>query len=1486
MTPPAAPSNLSSGSSDTTRTIISGRAEPDSTITIRDAAGNEVGTGTTLADGTWSVTLYQPLINSEALDVVATDAAGNASLSSTVAAPDLTPPAAPTNLSSDSSDTTRTIISGRAEPDSTITILGPDGTEVGTGTVEPDGNWSVNLDSSFTNGEVLTAIASDAKGNKSTPATVEAPDTTAPSVPEGLVVSSSGLEVSGTGEAGSTIKIFVPDGTEVGTGTVDPDGNWSVNLDSSFTNGEILTAIASDAKGNKSTPATVEAPDTAAPSVPEGLVVSSSGLEVSGTGEAGSTIKIFVPDGTEVGTGTVDPDGNWSVNLDSSFTNGEILTAIASDAKGNKSTPATVEAHDTTVPDAPVISTSVAIDSDGMPFEISSGGLTRFKTLKLTGTAEPAAIITISYLGRMETFEANEDGAWSFTPGDLADGEHHFEISATDAAGNTGQPTPFTLTIDTVAPDAPLIESGWDNVGATQGSLHDGASTDDTTPTLNGTAEAGARISIFHGETFIGNADVDTNGQWSFTTPELPNGNHSFTVTATDAAGNPSLASTLFELTVGTEAPAVPSDIQISWRAMPHVSGKADFAGSVTILHGDDLLGQVETDPDGYWETDEVATWLQAAGLPEGNYGLTAIAIDSEGTSESPSTVNIFPRAMLTISGKAEAGSIVTIFHGPTRLAEVQADENGNWQKDSYGKWLNDYVLPDGNNRLTAIATDAAGNESGSYEFDLLIDQQEPPKPLITNAVEDLSDTPVAMGLGGYTRDSTPTLTGTAEGGAIIKIYEVVSFDDSTYLGYVVADSVTGEWSFTPKVLGDGVHVFFVEAIDAYGNKSEPSDGFELKVDTIAPELLSAETSSDGATLVLTYDEALDASNAPLADSFVVHVDDNQVDVTDVTVVDASVVLSLASPVLHGAVVSVTYTDPSVDDDGEALQDAVGNDAASLAATPVTNTVPDTTGPVLVSAVTSSNGYWLVLTYDEALANSNSVASFVVNVNDTPVWVFEMTVQDDRVELALASPVLHGDTVTVDYLRPPAGHGRSPIMDVHGNEASNLTGAQVTNQAMLLPYDIKVSSNDEAKPGYTNDSTPAISGKAAAGSIITIYDGGQVLGVVEADGEGNWQTDADGEWLRGSTLHDAVYRLTATATDATGNTSGYSGIFELTVDTIAPSVPKIDSAFFFQRPPLVGGAEYTLLTGTSDAGAVVKVYSSLGEKPFLGSIVADVSGKWTIRFEPPAASKDGVVVTATDAAGNSSVYSDSVVPTPTFGPGPQGFSFSDDNGLSIAMDGSADDMTPLFSGTTEAGRPMTAFGGATAEESRTWFFMPEESLDESSRQMTADTTGTEGDASGGRENTVEEVAPEAATGFSLASMEMTEPLLFPASAEPVSPGNGVESGAESTDAGLMPAQANAAGHMDDPQAGSVLAFAARPADGNHIDLSQLLSGAPAEAGALPQGEDQAMIAGFDSAARGEGDAAGMAFSPEFLGFTVQDATELEKLTASQPLLVV
>ncbi|MCI8903904.1 MAG: hemagglutinin, partial [Enterobacter sp.] len=272
-------------------------------------------------------------------------------------------------------------------------------------------------------------------------------------------------------------------------------------------------------------------------------------LDLRGTAEAGSVVYIINPASNGVyGSVTAGANGQWSFPLTTNYNQTYNFQAYSIDKAGNRSVNSTNFAItvDTVVaaPNLTVISDNVA---GGKVGNLVDGERTNDNRPTITGNgAEPGAKIEIVLaLGNqgwasnnlVYTTTAKADGTWSLEiPKALQDGTWYFRAKQTDLAGNTSAlGNQHYVVVDTVNA-APTITSVMDNVGNETGNVANLGKTDDSTPTLNGTAEAGSTVYIaVNGATY---STVATNGNWSFTPPALPLGNHTFSVFSIDQAGN------------------------------------------------------------------------------------------------------------------------------------------------------------------------------------------------------------------------------------------------------------------------------------------------------------------------------------------------------------------------------------------------------------------------------------------------------------------------------------------------------------------------------------------------------------------------------------------------------------------------------------------------------------------------------------------------------------------------------------------------------------------------------------------------------------------------------------------------------------------------------------------------------------------------------------------------------------------------------------
>ena len=439
---------------------VTGTAEAGSKVEIKDSTGAVIGSATADGSGNYSVDLPASVGPNANITVTATDAVGNVSNPTTGKTPaDPKVLAAPTITNVTGNSTKGYVVTGKTEAGYTVEIKDGSGKVIGSAKADSSGNYSVTLPKgSIGANAALTATAIDAAGNVSAPTSGKTPsdvDTTAPDAPviTGITGNSTdGYVVKGTAEPGSKVEIKDSTGAVIGSATADGSGNYSVSLPGSVGANADITATATDAAGNVSTPTSGKTPadpkDTTAPDAPTITNVtgnSTKGYVVTGKAEAGSTVEIKDGSGKVIGSAKADSSGNYSVTLPKGSIGANVdITAIAIDAAGNVSNPTTgktpADPKDTTVPDSPKV-TDVTKNPDG-GYDVG-------------GTAEPGSTVTITdgngnVVGSGKTDDSGHFHvtlpAGSVTPGDI------LNITATDAAGNESAPSHFQIPANTFVP--------------------------------------------------------------------------------------------------------------------------------------------------------------------------------------------------------------------------------------------------------------------------------------------------------------------------------------------------------------------------------------------------------------------------------------------------------------------------------------------------------------------------------------------------------------------------------------------------------------------------------------------------------------------------------------------------------------------------------------------------------------------------------------------------------------------------------------------------------------------------------------------------------------------------------------------------------------------------------------------------------------------------------------------------------------------------
>ncbi|MER2265968.1 Ig-like domain-containing protein, partial [Methylobacterium oxalidis] len=928
-------------------------------------------------------------------------------------------------------------------------------------------------------------------------------------------------------------------------------------------------------------------------------------------------------------------------------------------------------------PSAPV---SVVVDTlpPAAPVITTASGTTGDSTPTITGTAEPGAMITVSNGGTvLGTTMADVSGNWSFTPGTaLGDGAAQITATATDAAGNSGPASAAVgLTVDTAAPAAPVITTA-------------GGTTGDSTPTITGTAEPNALVTISNGTTVIGTATADAQGNFSVTpgTP-LGDGSYNLTAIATDAAGNAGAASAPLALVVDTAAPAAPTVTSPGGPTAdttPAITGTGEVGATVTLLDGGNPVGTGTVGQDGTFTVSPTNP------LGEGPHNLTVQLTDAAGNVGAPSnpvgvvidtsidtgtpaafTVDATTDGVLntaeaaatgfTVSGLDAGTTATATFTDGTRVVSVPVSADGTYAAD-----LSSLIGPV---TTSLVLSDAAGNSATVAGPNLSLDTLAPagsatadtaggPAATSFTVTVTFPETVTGLGAEDFVLTGTDGSAGTISG---------VTGSGGSYT--VTVTNVTGSGTLTLS-LAPGSDI-----ADAAGNLASLTPASRV-VDIPAP--------GEPPPTVLA---GFSADSGLVGDGIT----------NDATPV-------LAGTGIAGGLVTVTFTDASgpraltaaIDQQGNwslalpSLADgnysftasAIGpNGETTDASAPLSLTI-DTTADVVptVSLVVSEPASG-VLTPAEAA----STAFTISGLDAGSVATVTFTDGTRSVQAAAQSD----GSYTVD-LSSFSGTVTSSIVitDVAGNVAAGSGNAVDVDQGGAQPADLVTPlisgiEADTGTPGdaITSDTTPTVTGLGTPGTTV-------VLRITDATGPRDLTgtAAADGTWQIGlPTLPDGTYDIVATGRDAQGNVSAPSQPLRVVVDTVADAGAPVTLGV----DPAPGGtasaaeAANTAFTVSGlDGDATATVTFTDGTNSV--TVQAGADGRYTADLSGLNGTVTSSLV-STDAAGNTanaagpSIVIDNVAPAAPVVDGTSG--------------GTTADSSPVLSGSAEPGSTVTVTYG-------------------------------------------------------------------------------------------------------------------------------------------------------------------------------------------------
>ena len=321
---PAAPTDVATTGNSTDGYKVTGKAEPNSTVNVYDKDGNKVGTGKADGDGNFTIDVPASVGAEADLTVKAENSAGEGE-----AAPTKTPadeavaPAAPTDVATTGNSTDGYKVTGKAEPDATVNVYDKDGNKVGTGKADGDGNFTIDVPASIGAEADLTVKAENSAGEgEAAPTKTPADEVVAPAAPTDVATtgnSTDGYKVTGKAEPNSTVNVYDKDGNKVGTGTADGDGNFTIDVPASVGAEADLTVKAENSAGEgEAAPTKTPADEVVAPGAPTDLGVvgnPTDGYEVTGKTDPNTDVTIYDKDGNEVGKGTSDENGNFTITV-------------------------------------------------------------------------------------------------------------------------------------------------------------------------------------------------------------------------------------------------------------------------------------------------------------------------------------------------------------------------------------------------------------------------------------------------------------------------------------------------------------------------------------------------------------------------------------------------------------------------------------------------------------------------------------------------------------------------------------------------------------------------------------------------------------------------------------------------------------------------------------------------------------------------------------------------------------------------------------------------------------------------------------------------------------------------------------------------------------------------------------------------------------------------------------------------------------------
>ncbi|HIF2782998.1 TPA: non-fimbrial adhesin SiiE [Salmonella enterica] len=849
---------------------IDGTAEAGSTLTIRSPQGGVIATLVVGNDGRWSAEL-DLREGSNAFVVVSEDKAGNSQQKDILIEHDTQIEISDISLSRDTNSGDKydlitnnksPVLVAMTDPGATVQVY-INGVLQGTVEASSSGNISYTMPANSADGEYqVQFVATDTAGNRVesaiTTVTIDSQiavfDIDEDSLP--ALSNNRALSVSGVGEAGSQVSIFV-DGKLVNVVMVEADGTWRAPIllqdDGTFNIHFSITDVAGNTEVSKDYSVDVDSStdfptlnleDASNSGSLDDLITNHNKPVLVGTAEAGATIHIYV-DEKIVANVLVLEDGTWSYQFDNALKDGEYsIRVVAEDPAGNTAeSPRLLVTIDTsTFIDNPAM---VAGSDNGIFSNDSITSQTR-PTFSISGEMNQSVQIFIDGV-LVDTITVTDRNQVYRPESPLGDGSHSIYYVITDKAGNTATSKTLNFTIDTFNTTPVAIDSiGGQTLAEMTGSDGKIYITDTTRNLLfSGSAEPNSKIEIIINGLNVGEVWVNDKGHWQMPVNPLyfTEGQLDITVKSTDRAGN--VNQEKYSIWVDTHIQVFTSELDDNksssktdwWSNSSTITmrGMGEIGATVSLIVAGVTLATAVVAANGQWE-------LSTDQLPEGKYDIT-LSIEDNAGNRKEEVHEIFidrtpPNAPVVTYSDIVNDLIIMQGTAEAKSQLIITDSNGNTYTltvPDNGKWSMAIPYPS-EGKFTITSVDAIGNRSDDVPLDIMKEV-----PVISLSPDSDSGT---VG-DNITRDKQPTfIIGNLESDVVVV---QVDINGTVYNAEKNADGV---WFFTPGTpLADGSYTISVIASDAAGNQKN-SLPITVTIDSTltVPEIALAAGEDNGAS--------------------------------------------------------------------------------------------------------------------------------------------------------------------------------------------------------------------------------------------------------------------------------------------------------------------------------------------------------------------------------------------------------------------------------------------------------------------------------------------------------------------------------------------------------------------------------------------------------------------------------------------------------------